>query len=141
MGKQIFDIDTVGYNYGTLGNFFDFYINNTFYLLAPEYYRSFYTLYLNRCLAVYDGWLVNTHNIKSGFVPQRMLQSVATGLNNLLFANGIDFAGNNEDYQFAIQWSKKSRFKQAVKKAHKFAIAGGTSILKANRQNREVYWQ
>ena len=117
MGKQIYDIDTVGYNYGTLGHFFDFYINNTFYLLAPEYYRAFYTIYLNRCLSAYDGWVTNTHDVTSGFVPQRMLQSVATGLNNMLFSNGIDFSGVNEDYQYGIKWAKKSKFLKTLKKS------------------------
>lgn len=32
MSQQIFDIDTVGFNDNTLGNYFDFYVNNTFYL-------------------------------------------------------------------------------------------------------------
>ena len=116
MGKQIYDIDTVGFNYGVLGSFFDFYINNTFYLLAPEYYRALYSIYYNRCLTVYDGWVANFHDIKSGLVPQRMLQSVATGLNNMLFSNGIDFSGDNADYLFATKWGKKSKFLTALKK-------------------------
>lgn len=36
MSQQIIDIDTVGFNDNTLGNYFDFYVNNTFYLLAPR---------------------------------------------------------------------------------------------------------
>lgn len=139
MSQQIFDIDTVGFNDNTLGNYFDFYVNNTFYLLAPEYYYSFYSIYLNRCLACYDGWVNGFHNKKSGLVPQRMLQSIATGLNNMLFAHGIDFSGIGEDYQFAIRWAKKTKFYKAVKKAHKFAIAGGTSLLKLNRCDKELY--
>ena len=51
MSQQVFDINTVGFDANsTLGNYFDFYVNNTFYLLAPEYYYSFYSIYLNRCL-------------------------------------------------------------------------------------------
>ena len=48
MSQQVFDIDTVGFGADTLGNYFDFYVNNTFYLLAPEYYYPFYSIYLNR---------------------------------------------------------------------------------------------
>lgn len=139
MSQQVFDIDTVGFDDNVLGNFFDFYVNNTFYLLAPEYYYSFYSIYLNRCLAAYDGWVNGFHNRKSGLVPQRMLQSIATGLNNMLFAHGIDFSGSLPDYQFATKWAKKSKFYKAVKKAHKFAIAGGTSLLKLNRCDKELY--
>lgn len=139
MSQQVFDIDTVGFGDNVLGNYFDFYVNNTFYLLAPEYYYSFYSIYLNRCLACYDGWVNGFHNKKSGLVPQRMLQSIATGLNNMLFAHGIDFSGSFADYQYATQWAKKSKFYTALKKAHKFAIAGGTSLLKLNRENKNLY--
>lgn len=138
MSQQVFDIDTVGFG-DQLGNFFDFYVNNTFYLLAPEYYYSFYSIYLNRCLACYDGWVNGWHNKKSGLVPQRMLQSITNGLNNMLFAHGIDFSGAKADYDFAIKWAKKTKLYKALKKAHKFAIAGGTSLIKLNRQNKELY--
>lgn len=139
MSQQVFDIDTVGFNDGSLGGFFDFYVNNTFYLLAPDYYYSFYAIYLNRCLACYDGWVNGWHNKASGLVPQRMLQSIARGLNNMLFAHGIDFSGEKGDYEFATKWAKKSKFYRALKKAHLFAIAGGTSLLKLNRTNHELY--
>ena len=139
MSQQVFDIDTVGYGEATLGEFFDFYVNNTFYLLAPEYYYQFYAVYLNRCLACYDGWVNGFHNKKSGLVPQRMLQSLANGLNNMLFAKGIDFNGADRDYEFAVKWAKKTKFYKALKKGHKFAIGGGTSLLKINRENKELY--
>ena len=139
MSQQVFDIDTVGFNDGSLGGFFDFYVNNTFYLLAPDYYYSFYAIYLNRCLASYDGWVNGWHNKASGLVPQRMLQSIARGLNNMLFAHGIDFSGEKSDYEFATKWAKKSKFYRTLKKAHLFGIAGGTSLLKLNRTNHELY--
>lgn len=140
MSQQVFDINTVGFEIDdTLGNFFDFYVNNTFYLLAPEYYYSFYSIYLNRCLAAYDGWINGFHNTKSGLVPQRMLQSIATGLNNMLFAHGIDFSGNPAAYTFATDWAKRTKFYKALKKSHKFAIAGGTSLLKLNRKDKELF--
>lgn len=139
MSQQVYDIDTVGFGTNTLGHFFDFYVNNTFYLLAPEYYYSFYSIYLNRCLSAYDGWVNGFHNRESGLVPQRMLQSIATGLNNMLFAHGIDFSGDMRDYQFATEWARKSKFYKAIKKAHKFAIAGGTSLLKLNRADSDLY--
>ena len=117
MSQQVIDIDTVGYS-NELGGFFVFYVNNTFYLLAPSYYQAFYSIYLNRCLACYDGWVRGFHNINSGLVPQRMLQSIATGLNNMLFAHGIDFSGGENDYAFAVKWAKESKFYKAIKKAH-----------------------
>lgn len=119
MSQQVFDIDTVGFSMNGingLGSYFDFYVNNVFYLLAPEYYFSFYSIYLNRCLSVYDGWVNGWHNVRSGLVPQRMLQSLANGLNNMLFAHGVDFAGRTPDYNFAIDWAKRTKFYKALKK-------------------------
>lgn len=139
MSQQVFDINTVGFDDATLGRYFDFYVNNTFYLLAPEYYYPFYAIYLNRCLACYDGWVRGFHNKESGLVPQRMLQSIASGLNNMLFSHGIDFSGASADYKFAIDWAKRTKFYKALKKAHKFAIAGGTSLLKLNRAEGELF--
>ena len=139
MSQQVYDLDTVVSADYSLGQFFDFYVNNAFYLLAPEYYYSFYSIYLRRCLACYDGWLPYFHNAQGGLTPQRALQSIATGLNNMLFAHGIDFSGNKADYDFAIDWSKKSKFYKAIKKGHKFAIAGGTSLLKLNRKDKSLF--
>lgn len=138
MSQQIFDIDTVGCS-GTLGEFYDFYVNNTFYLLAPEYYFAFYSIYLNRCLACYDGWVNGFHNRQAGLVPQRLLPAVASGLNNMLFANGIDFTGDLADTNFAIKWAKRTALYRTLKKAHKYAIAGGTSLIKTNRANGELF--
>lgn len=136
--QQRIDIDTVGYG-SELGNFYDFYITNTFYLLAPDYYYQLYSTYFNRCLSVYDGWLQGWHDRNNGLVPQRLLQSVATGLNNMLFAHGIDFSGTRDDRIFALNWANRAKFYKTVKKAHKFAVAGGTSLLKLNRSNKELY--
>ena len=139
MSQQVFDIETVGYNEETLGHYFDFYVNNTFYLLAPEYYFSFYSIYLKRCLACYDGWVNGWHNTRSGLVPQRALQSVARGLNNMLFAHGIDFNGEQNAYNFATKWANRTKLYRELKKAHLFAIAGGTSLIKINRSHKELF--
>lgn len=136
--QQIHDIDTVGYKNGVLGNFFDFHINNTFYLLAPDYYFSLYSIYLNRCISLYDGWVGGWHNAQSGLVPQRALQTIGRGLTNMLFAHGIDFTGNEGDYEFACKWAKKTKFYKAIRKGYEQAVAGGTSLLKINRINHEL---
>lgn len=133
-------IDTAGFKVENLGHFYDFYVNNVFYLLAPPYYFPFYSIYFNRVLAAYDGWIDGFHNKEIGLVPQRMLQSVARGLNNMLFAHGIDFESKSTaDYEFMTRWAKMTKFYKALKKAHLFAIAGGTSLLKLNRTGKDLY--
>lgn len=136
--QQRYDIDTVGFG-SELGNFYDFYITNTFYLLAPDYYYQMYSTYFNRCLSVFDGWLQGWHDRENGLVPQRLLQSIARGLNNTIFAHGIDFSGEKNDRMFAIKWSNQMNFYQALRRANEFAIAGGTSLVKLNRRNKDLY--
>ena len=139
MSQQIYDIETVGFRDANLGAFFDFQVNNIFYLLAPEYYYQFYASYLRRCISVFDGWVGGFHNVQSGLVPQRALQSIAAGLANLLFANGIDFNGVGGDYDFATKWAKKVKLVKTLKKGYRFAVAGGTSLLKLNRSGKDLF--
>ena len=140
MSQQVYDIDTVGYGYD-LGEYFDFHINNTFYMLAPTYYKTFYSIYLRRCLSVYDGWVGGWHNAQSGLVPQKLLPSITNGLANMIFSNGIDFqCDDGKTYFEMVRWSKKSKLYSALKKGYKFAVAGGTSLLKVNRDNNKEFY-
>ena len=140
MSQQVYDIDTVGYGYN-LGEYFDFHINNTFYLNAPTYYKSFYTLYLKRCISVYDGWVGGWHNAVAGLVPQKLLPSIASGLSNMIFSNGIDFQCDDARTYFEmVRWAKRVKLYSSLKKGYKFGVAGGTSLLKINRDaNKEYY--
>lgn len=140
MSQQVYDIDTVGYGYD-LGEYFDFHINNTFYLNAPSYYKTFYTLFLKRCLAVYDGWVGGWHNAKAGLVPQKLLPSLASGLANMIFSNGIDFQCiDGKTYYEMVHWAKRKKLYSSLKKGYKFAVAGGTSLLKINRDTSKEYY-
>ena len=136
--QNVIDVDTVGYADG-LGNFYDFHINNTFYLLAPSYYNTFYTIYLRKCLQIFDGWDARWHDSRSGLVPERLVQCIARGLNNILFAHGIDFVANENDYPYIVKWAKKANLYATIKKAHLYAEAGGTALLKLNRAGNNLY--
>ena len=64
MSKQVWDIDTVGYTNDNLGGYFDFQVNNVFYLLAPSYYQAFYrvaTFQKFFCYSDYEIILSGTH--------------------------------------------------------------------------------
>lgn len=136
--QNIYDIDTIGYNDG-LGTYTNFQVNNTFYMLAPPYYSTFYNTYLRKALQVYDGYDSHWHSVSAGLVPERLAQSVAQGLTNMLFAHGIDFVGDERDYLFVTDWAKKSHLCEFLKKAHIFSAAGGTAILKLNREGKHLY--
>lgn len=136
--QNVMDYDTVGVNDG-LGNYINFRVNNAFYLLAPEYYYTFYSVYLRKCLQVYDGWDSTWHDLKSGLCPEGLASVVARGLNNMLFAHGIDFTGDGMDYKSIVEWANKVNFFNVLKKGHLFAEAGGTSLLKLDRRGKDIY--
>ena len=136
--QNIYDLDTVGYNDG-LGTYCDFKVNNTFYMLAPPYYSTFYNTYLRNALKVYDGYDSHWHSVSAGLCPERLAQTVAQGLTNMVFAHGIDFAGDGADYEFATKWAKDNNLCEITKRAHIFSQAGGTAILKLNREGQRLY--
>ena len=141
MSQITIDYDTVGLKNSVLGNIFDYHVANPFYLFAPSYYQHFYASNLLPTIALYNGSISGIYDKSIGFTSQKLLPSIMRGLSNTLFANGIDFSSGNEDtYQFMRDWSKKAKFLKQLKKCYINAGAGGTSLLKLNRNaNKELF--
>ena len=141
MSQITIDYDTVGLKNSVLGNIFDYHVANPFYLFAPSYYQHFYASYLMPSIALYNGSISGIYDKSIGFTSQKLLPSIMRGLSNTLFANGIDFSSGNEDtYQFMRDWSKKAKFLKQLKKCYINAGAGGTSLIKLNRNaNKELF--
>ena len=141
MSQITIDYDTVGLKNSVLGNIFDYYVANPFYLFAPSYYQHFYASYLMPSLALYNGSITGIYDKSVGFTSQKLLPSIMRGLSNVLFANGIDFSSGNDDtYKFMKEWSKKAKLLKTLKKCYINAGAGGTSLLKLNRNaNKELF--
>ena len=108
-------------------------------MLAPPYYYTFYHTYLRNALKVYDGYDSHWHSVSAGLCPERLAQTVAQGLTNMVFAHGIDFAGDGADYEFATKWAKENNLCEITKRSHIFSQAGGTAILKLNREGQRLY--
>ena len=134
MSQVVIDYDTVGIKGSALGNIFDYHVSNPFYLFAPSYYQHFYASYLMPCLALYNGSISGIYDKSVGFTSQKLLPSIMRGLANTLFANGIDFStGDTNTYNNVVAWSKWSKFNKILKKGYISSGAGGTSLLKINR--------
>ena len=134
MSQFIIDQDTVSVKSRGLTNLFDYRVSNPFYLFAPCYYTNFYAMYLMPALALYNGTIDGVYDRASGFTTQRLLPSIMRGLSNLLFANGIDFScANTTSYAKIKEWAKNSKFLKTLKKGYVNCGAGGTVLLKINR--------
>ena len=139
MSQLVMEYDTTGTTNSTLNDLFKFNVSNPFYLLAPVYYYNFYASYLMPALALYCGQIGGVHNAGVGFNAQRLLPSISRGLTNLLFANGIDFSGDTGDYNFIKKWATRTKLLKRLKQAYEYTVAGGTSLLKINRSNGELF--
>ena len=141
MSQITIDYDTVGLKNSVLGNIFDYHVANPFYLFAPSYYQHFYASYLMPSIALYNGSISGIYDKTVGFTSQKLLPSIMRGLSNVLFANGIDFSSGDKDtYKFMKDWAKKCKFTKNLKKCYINSGAGGTSLLKLNRdRNKQLF--
>lgn len=116
-------------------NAISYVISNPFYLYAPAYWQTYYSQYLAPSLYIYDGSL-NTKIGTAYYTNQMLLPCIATGISNRLFANGIDFTGGEKERYSMEKWSEEVDLLKVLKKGYKFAMAGGSSLLKINRSQK-----
>lgn len=113
--------------------------SNPFYLLAPSYYMPFYTQFLRPLLMRYDGYVPEWHNFKRGIYPEKLAQTVNSGLWGLIFAHGIDFTGKGTlDTDFARKWATEVDLFKTLLTSCEQSGAGGTSLLAINRNGRKL---
>jgi len=108
--------------------------NDNTYMLAGSRYKLFYSSYIRPRTAMYRGWIEGFHNLEYGIIPTLFLQKIGTGIVSTLFSKPIIL--NSEDKkadEITQKQYKKSNFNPAVKEAYGFALDGGTSLLKWNK--------
>lgn len=111
--------------------------NDNTYLLAGPRYKQFYSSYIRPRTAMFRGWIEGFHNTEHGVIPSLFLQKIATGITSTIFSKPLIL--NSEDgqtNQVTQDQYKKSNFSFAVKEAYGFAMDGGTSLLKWNRDGK-----
>jgi len=110
--------------------------DNTYMLAAPRYYQ-FYASYIKPRTAMYRGWIEGFHNIEYGVIPTFFLQKVGAGIVSTLFSKPLVLNTKEKTTSdITSKEYKKSGFNSAVKEAYNFALDGGTSLLKWNRDGK-----
>lgn len=110
--------------------------DNTYMLSSPRYYQ-FYASYIRPRTAMYRGWIEGFHNTEYGVIPTLFLQKIGTGIVSTLF--GKPMILNSKDVltnDVTLKQYKKSNFNPAVKEAYGYALDGGTSLLKWNKDGQ-----
>lgn len=129
--------------------------NQDFYSLVPSIYHPFYNNWVRTWLYWYDGYVPWIHGGAQGIlstgigtmIVNRVSDSVFGG--NLMFSNSrkpkirvkkedgkdvgaaLDFITNN--------WTKQTDFRTRIKRAIRYAFAGGFSLLKLNNSAGELW--
>lgn len=104
------------------------------YLLASSRYYHFYASYIRPRILMYRGWIEGFHNTEYGVIPTLFLQKVGAGIVGTLFAKPMILNSNERTTMQIIQNEyKKSNFNQSVKESYSYAIDGGTSLIKWNK--------
>ena len=129
--------------------------NQDFYSLVPSVYHPFYNNWVRNWLYWYDGYVPWIHGGAQGIlstgigtmIVNRISDSVFGG--NLMFSNSrkpkirvrkedgkdvgaaLDFITNN--------WTKNTDFRTRIKRAIRYAFAGGFSLLKLNKTGGELW--
>ena len=129
--------------------------NQDFYSLVPSVYHPFYNNWVRTWLYWYDGYVPWIHGGAQGIlstgigtmIVNRISDSVFGG--NLMFSNSrkpkirvrkedgkdvgaaLDFITNN--------WTKNTDFRTRIKRAIRYAFAGGFSLLKLNKTSGELW--
>lgn len=110
--------------------------DNTFLLAAPRYY-TFYASFIRPRLGMYRGWINGFHNIEYGVLPSLFLQKIGQGILHTVFNKPIVFNTTDINTNLHINSKpfKQSNLNDAIKEAYGYAIEGGASLLKWNRDN------
>lgn len=111
--------------------------NDNTYLLAGPRYKQFYASYIRPRTAMFRGWIEGFHNTEHGVIPSLFLQKIATGIVSTIFGKPLILnSENGQTDQITQNQYRKSNFGFATKEAYGFAMDGGTSLLKWNRDGQ-----
>lgn len=111
--------------------------NDNTYMLAAPRYKQFYQSYLRPRMSMYRGWIEGFHNLEYGIIPTLFLQKIGTGIVSTIFGKPLILNTEDEKSNGVSQKEyKKSNFNQAVKESYGFALDGGTSLLKWNKDGK-----
>lgn len=125
-------------------------INNVgFYAAVNPVYYSYYYNNVRRMSYWLDGFVPTFHKEDNGIFSTRFANSLVNSIGDqiigrrLLFKNvGLekDKTGlDNASLKFSEDWAKRAEFQTGVKKAEKYALGLGTSLIKLNVSKGDLW--
>lgn len=116
--------------------------HGAFYAMIPAPYHEFYERFVQNWMWWADGWVPYFHDPDKGIPSTRLASALIDKAarkiteSRVLFRNtGKMHDGDavNPSLEAINKWADESNFQSAVKKAVKYAVAGGTSLMRINK--------
>lgn len=130
---------------------YSFMDNSAFYQMIPDSYYDFANRWVRNWLWWYDGWVPHFHNQNNGIQATRIATALCDKTakkvigGRIMYKNaGQEHSGSNVELNKALsfistKWAKESDFSSCIKRAVKYACAGGTALIKLNKNNKGLW--
>lgn len=125
-----------------------------FYSMLPPAYYSWYNNWVRLWLMWYDGFVDYIHGSSNGLLSTDIGTTIVDRSADLVFGGNLMFSNTRKPTVYAErkgkqigaalnfianEWSFKSDFKIKLKKAFRYAFAGGISLLKLNNKGGALW--
>lgn len=118
----------------------------TFYANVRAEYRDYMQRWVQNALYWYDGWVPYFHSNTEGIFSTRIASALVDGAAKKVIGGRIFFKNASKEKQSAdeinkalhfisSEWAQKTKFAREIKRATTFAAAGGTALLKLNKDD------
>lgn len=112
--------------------------------------REYMQRWVKHALYWYDGWVPYFHSNQDGIFSTRIASALVDGAAKKVIGGRIFYKNTNKEtnasgeinksLQFiASDWSKKTKFSKEIKRVTTFAAAGGTALLKLNKDDEGLW--
>ena len=128
--------------------------SSAFYAMLPTSYSSFYYNWVRFWLQWYDGYVDTIHSGSNGLLSTGIGATIVNRAADLVFGGNLMFANSRRPTLTAVKddkvigsalnfisndWSFDADFKQHVKRAVRYAFAGGVALLKLNNEGGKLW--
>lgn len=128
--------------------------SQAFYSMLPPAYYSWYQNWVRLWLQWYDGYVDVIHGSSNGLLSTHIGTTIVDRSADLVFGGNLMFSNTRKPQVYiekkgkkigaalnfiANEWSFKTDFKIKVKKAFRYAFAGGISLLKLNNSGGALW--
>lgn len=117
-----------------------------FYAFVPKAYRDYYFKIVRTSLQWLDGYVPNFHSPTSGIGSSRLATSIVENLASKIKGTSFVFRSKDNNAknkkiarEFTDDYQYSANFDKAIYKAIAWHLASGTSFLKVNFKNGEIW--